>query len=55
MDFGWDWSLAVAPQGIFGEIKLLKNIRFVQMNPLVVQDVRVNEDGTGYATLDIYA
>lgn len=21
-DFGWDWSLAAAPQGLFGEVKL---------------------------------
>jgi len=55
MDFGWDWSLAVAPQGIYGDVKVLKNIRFVQMNPIVVQEVKVNADGTGYATLDIYA
>jgi len=23
MDFGWDWSLAAAPQGIYGEAKIL--------------------------------
>lgn len=25
------------------------------MNPIVVQDVHINEDGTGHATLDVYA
>lgn len=55
MDFGWDWSLAVAPQGIYGDVKVLKNVKFVQMHPIVVQEVKVNADGTGHATLDIYA
>lgn len=23
IDFGWDWSLALAPQGLFGRIELI--------------------------------
>lgn len=24
MDFGWDWSLTVAPQGLFGEVQFVR-------------------------------
>jgi len=39
MDFGWDWSLAAAPQGIYGEVKILVGQSIVLENPLVVQDI----------------
>lgn len=42
MDFGWDWSLAVAPQGLFGEIKILKD-NLVLENPQVIQKVDIGK------------
>ena len=34
-DFGWDWSLASAPQGIYGRVLLIRNQNLVIENPIV--------------------
>jgi len=34
-DFGWDWSPAIAPQGIYGDVKLVKEKRVELLNPIV--------------------
>lgn len=35
-DLGWDWSLALAPQGLFGRIELHENLDIVLENPLFI-------------------
>lgn len=37
-DFGWDWSLASAPQGIYGSVSLLFEEVIVMENPIVTQE-----------------
>jgi len=37
-DFGWDWSPALSPRGIFGDIELTRN-SFVLENPLIQQEI----------------
>jgi beta-mannosidase len=36
-DFGWDWSLAAAPQGIYGGVSLLFEENIIMENPIVTQ------------------
>lgn len=38
IDFGWDWSLAMAPQGLYGKIELYEDLEYVLQNPLFIQD-----------------
>lgn len=34
-DFGWDWSPAIAPQGIYGEVEIVK--RYYEMSKTMVE------------------
>ena len=36
-DFGWDWSLAAGPQGIYGGVSLLFDTPMLLENPIVQQ------------------
>jgi len=54
-DFGWDWSPALAPQGLFGTIQLLSKAVEIE-HPIVEQTVEFHNDSDDVTgTLDIYA
>jgi len=54
-DFGWDWSPALAPQGLYGDVQLLAQ-SLVMEHPIVEQTVQFTSGGEAIsAILDVHA
>lgn len=59
IDFGWDWSLSAAPQGIYGGVSLLFNQGLVLENPIVKQNSPLIKQNNDFviktSNLDVFA